>query len=170
GDDRDLETAVEKLIKAESLLSWGHNAGAAIAANMSLALAERFKRHGIIAHLKHSIELQQEALDLLPHSLPESAHGLNNLSIALQKLFLVMGDPADLGAAVESHRPILLSQGFDQRPFPNTERSLSLKNLVSIYFPRFTRQGDLADLEKLIKLHREFIDISPLPLYPTPVR
>lgn len=98
---------MEKLIKAESLLSWGHNARAAIVGSMSLALAEQFKRHVIIAHLKHSIELQREALDLLPHSSPESAHGLNNLGIALQKLFLVMGDPADLDAAVESHRRIL---------------------------------------------------------------
>ncbi|KAJ6469097.1 hypothetical protein DFH09DRAFT_955339, partial [Mycena vulgaris] len=107
GDDRDLETAVEKLIKAESLLSWGHNARAAIAANMSFALAERFKRHSIIAHIKHSIELQQEALDLLPHSLPESAHGLNNLSIALQKLFTRQGDLADLEKHITLHREFI---------------------------------------------------------------
>lgn len=123
------------------------------AAVMILQNALRSKEPGITAG---AADLWQRIVDAIPATDPEMPKMLANLAAALQARFELIGDLADLDAAIEAERTALSAHGLGQ-----DERPILLNNLGIGLRNRFERTGVEADLTGAISAGRMAFDTVP---------
>ncbi|KAJ7107041.1 CHAT domain-containing protein [Mycena epipterygia] len=108
------------------------------------------------ADLENAIELQQEALALIPVAHPDRAAFLTHLATSLDERFTLKGDLADLEMIVDLRRAAL-----DAVPGSHPHRCDCMCNLANSLRSRFSQMRDQVDLEGAIELYREAIAVTP---------
>ncbi|KAJ7438156.1 CHAT domain-containing protein [Mycena latifolia] len=157
-DSLNLDTAIQALEEAESLLSWGHHERPALLINLGASLRLRFQYDRNEADLESAIEVLRESVALYDYSDPSRSGALNNLANALHMWFKQQGDPKAIHEAIELHRAAL-----ELHPASHPDHTNSLNNLAAVIATRFEEQGDPKDIDEAIKLFREALELRPVP-------
>jgi hypothetical protein len=116
--------------------------------NAALALQTALTSRGSEA-LDRSVRTWREIVANTPVGHPDLAGRLSNLSVALQALFELGGDPHDLDEIVEIAR-----QALAATPDSGPERAERQTNLATALQTRYRGTGHPADLDEAIKLLR----------------
>ncbi|MFI5881469.1 CHAT domain-containing protein [Streptomyces sp. NPDC051554] len=124
--------------------------------NLGVLLLLRYAEEtGEPAELDAAIGRFGEALALLGDDHPDAGIQFNNLSAALAARTRLNGADDELDAAITAGRAAVRGDG------PAHQRVLRLSNLGGALYARYTRDGDLADLDEDIDLQREALHLVP---------
>ncbi|KAF5579406.1 tpr domain protein [Fusarium subglutinans] len=106
-----------------------------------------------IANLSSIIQLQKEALDLIPPGDPVRPQRLHCLGLAFQDRYRKTGDTPDLDNAIQLHQ-----ESVEMTPEGHSDRSCRLDRLGLAYADRFLRAGEIEDIDNAIQLHEMAIN------------
>lgn len=119
-------------------------------------LLKRHERTGELAVLTEAVTLGREAVLANPTGHPSRAAILNNLGIALRRLFEQTGEIAVLTEAVTVGREAVVATSTD-----HPHRAMHLSNLGVALSRLFERTGELAILTEAVTLGRQAVGASP---------
>ena len=123
--------------------------------NLGVLLLLRHEESGGRADLDAAISRFGEALDLLGDDHPDVGLHSNNLSIARAARSRLPGADDELDDAITAGRAAVRDGG------PAHQRVLRLSNLGGALYARYTRDGDLGDLDEDIDCQREALRLVP---------
>ncbi|MFD1660586.1 CHAT domain-containing protein [Streptomyces caeni] len=123
--------------------------------NLGVLLRLRHEETGAPADLDAAIGRYGEALALLGDDHPDAGIHFNNLGSALAARTRLHGVDDGLDGAIAAGRAAVRGAG------PAHQRVLRLSNLGGALYARYTRDGDLADLDEDIDLQREALRLAP---------
>ncbi|KAJ7110931.1 CHAT domain-containing protein [Mycena epipterygia] len=153
GNPKHIDSAIDKLKKAEVLISWGHPTRPLVLDDLAVARATRFEQSGTEDDMEEALRLLRESLAIQsidPANYPLRDRSLSALGSTLQSHFEKHGDLLDIEEAVELHR-----ESLQLRYHPHPDRGAALMRLASAIQARFGQKGDLRDIEEAIEFHQD---------------
>ena len=176
GRVEDLENAIKYNHEALTLRPSGHPYRHFSLTNLGNALSDRYKRLGSMDDLNNAMEHFDEALTLCPTGHPYRSASLNNLGNALITRYKHSGHGTmeDIDNAIGYHREVLKlcsespghpdQEGLILVTGSNTQILHStLLNLGYALLTRFGERSQQSDLDEAIFLHRQALELFPLP-------
>jgi tetratricopeptide (TPR) repeat protein len=123
---------------------------------LAKSLSTRYKSTGDIGLLEEAIDLEREALDLLPIGHPYRSRFYRNLAASLEAQYERTGDVSLLDEAIDLER-----EALHLCPVRHPDRSTSCGNLAASLKKQYGRTGDVSLLDEAINLEREAIHLRP---------
>ena len=164
GSPSDLSLCIVRyrsaLTLARTATTLSSDAWSQLLSNLANALSIRFRRHGDITDLNHSVECHLAALNLRPPGHPGRAKTLSDFATALLARYGELGMQKDIELAIKYFNtalPIL----------PPGGRLMPHMDYASALYSRFQCSGDISDLNNAIYQYRTIVDSSPPENKPT---
>ncbi|KAJ7230314.1 CHAT domain-containing protein [Mycena pura] len=153
GELKDLETALKLRQEALKFTSEKHPQRPHYFSSLAVTLTDQYHRLGDLLDLEAALQEHEEALKLTPINDPRRPERLDNvaksllsrherLARSLSDQYKTLGDPKDLGEALELQR-----EAVDLTPMDDPDRSVCLQSLATSLSDRYEKFGDIEDLK-----------------------
>jgi hypothetical protein len=123
---------------------------------LAKSLSTRYKRTGDVGLLKEAIDLDREALDLLPTGHPYRSKFCGDLATSLKEQYHRTGDTGPLDGVIDLER-----EALDLLPIGHPYRSMFYRNLATSLEAQYEHTGDVSLLNEAIDLEREALGLEP---------
>jgi tetratricopeptide (TPR) repeat protein len=123
---------------------------------LAKSLSTRYKSTGDVGLLEQAINLEREALDLLPIRHPHRSQFCGALAISLKEQYERTGDAGSLDRAIDLERKAL-----DLLPIGHLYRSRFYRDLAISLKKQHGRTGDVSLLDEAIDMEREALGLDP---------
>ena len=154
---QDIADAIEAATEVVGLARPSHPELATWLNYLAIYHSKRFSKTENLADTNYAIQYGKEAIEVTPKDdVLNQAKRFSALSLYYSDRFQHVNDTDDLQLAV-----ILSRKAVNHFPSDHLERPTVIHNLTSCLRARYSRLGDMEDLEEAIRKGQEAVDLTP---------